>query len=75
MNEYRRMQLSTSMMVCNYTVRNLLSKIAALEASAQVPVEEKLSEIKKIKDEITKVGTEIDSIKKEITLLNSYNLN
>lgn len=75
MNEHRRIQLSASMMVCNYTVRNLLSKIAALEANAQVPVEEKLSEIKKIKDEITKVGTEIDSIKKEITLLNSYNLN
>jgi type I restriction-modification system DNA methylase subunit len=75
MNEHRRIQLSANMMVCNYTVRNLLSKIAALEANAQVPVEEKLSEIKKIKDEITKVGTEIDSIKKEITLLNSYNLN
>jgi translation initiation factor 2B subunit (eIF-2B alpha/beta/delta family) len=75
MNEFRRAQLSANMMVCNYTVRNLLSKIAVLEASVQVSAEEKFSAIKNIKDEITKVGTEIDSIKKEITLLNSYNLN
>ena len=75
MNEFRRAQLSASMIVCNYTVRALLSKIAGLELDTKVSVEEKFSQIKKIKDEITKAGTEIDSIKKEITLLNSYNLN
>ncbi len=75
MNEYRRAQLSANMLACSYTVKNLLAKIYALEADTQVPVEEKLSEIKKIKEEITKVGTEIDKIKKEITLLNNYNVN
>ena len=75
MSENRRVQLSANMMVCSYTVKTLLSKIAALELDTKLPVEEKFSQIKKIKEEITKVGTEIDSIKNEIILLNSYNLN
>ncbi len=75
MNSYRRALLSANMLACNYTVKNLLSKIYALEADTQTTSEEKLSEIKKIKDEITKVSTEIDSIKKEITLLNDYSVN
>lgn len=75
MSESRRVQLSANMLVCSYTVKNLLTKIYALEADTEVPLEEKLSQIKKIKDEITKVGAEIDKIKKEITLLNSYNVN
>lgn len=75
MNDQRRVQLSTNMLICSYTVKKLLLKIAELEQDTEAPLEAKLSEIKKIKDEITKVGTEIDSIKKEITLLNTYNVN
>ncbi len=75
MNDYRRVQLSTNMLICSYTVKKLLLKIAELEQDTEAPLEAKLSEIKKIKDEITKVGTEIDSIKKEITLLNDYSVN
>lgn len=75
MNDYRRVQLSTNMLICSHTVKKLLLKIAELEQDTEAPLEAKLSEIKKIKDEITKVGTEIDSIKKEITLLNTYNVN
>ncbi len=75
MNDYRRALLSANMLACSYTVKNLLAKIYALEADTQTPAEEKIPEIKKIKDEITKVGTEIDSIKKEITLLNDFSVN
>ena len=75
MNDYRRVQLSTNMLICSYTVKKLLLKIAELEQDTEAPLEAKLSEIKKIKDEITKVSTEIDSIKKEITLLNDYSVN
>jgi peptidoglycan hydrolase CwlO-like protein len=50
-------------------------RIAEVENDTETPLEDKVSQIKKIKDEITKVGTEIDSIKKEITLLNAYNVN
>ena len=34
-----------------------------------------IDQIKKIQEEITKVGTEIDSIKKEIMLLTDYSIN
>jgi hypothetical protein len=75
MNEYRRVQLSANMLACSYTVRNLLDKIHALEADDETSLEDKFSQIKKIREEMTKVGAEIDSIKKEITLLNTYNVN
>lgn len=75
MTDIRRDQLAAKMLVCSYIVRGLLDKIRTLEADTQVPPEEKFSEIKKIKEEMTKVGTEIDSIKKEITLLKSYSVN
>lgn len=67
--------LSAKMLVCSQTVKNLLTKIYAIETDTQTPVNEKLSEIKKISQEISKVGTEIDSIKKEIKLINSYRVN
>lgn len=75
MNDVRRDQLAAKMLVCSYVVRGLLDKIRTLEGATDVPLEEKLSRIKKIRDEMTKVSTEIDSIKKEITLLKSYNVN
>lgn len=75
MTDTRRDQLATKMLVCSYIVRGLLDKIRTLETATEVSLEEKFSQIKKIKEEITKVGTEIDSIKKEITLLKSYSVN
>jgi type I restriction-modification system DNA methylase subunit len=75
MTDVRRDQLAAKMLVCSYIVRGLLDKIRTLEANTDVPFAEKISEIKKIKEEMTKVGTEIDSIKKEITLLKSYSVN
>lgn len=75
MTDIRRDHLTAKMLVCSYVVRGLLDKIRTLEADTDVPLEEKLSEIKKIREEMTKVGTEIDSIKKEITLLKSYSVN
>lgn len=70
-----RTLLSTKMLVCSFTVRDLLNKIHELENDTETPMETKISEIKKIRIEISKVGTEIDSIKKELTLLETYNVN
>jgi hypothetical protein len=75
MNESRRAQLSANMLACSYIVKKLLMRIAEIEGDTETSLEDKVFQIKKIKDEITKVGTEIDSIKKEITLLNAYNVN
>ena len=75
MNEDRRIQLSSNMLACKYTVKKLLRRIFDLELDTETSTEEKMSEIKKIKDEMTKVGAEIDKIKKEIRLLGNYNVN
>ena len=72
---HRRVNLQSRMVVAKETVRSLLLRISEIEASTQLSVIEKLSEIKKIQEEMTKVGTEIDSIKKEITLLDTPYLN
>lgn len=71
----RRTNLIAKLLIANHTVRDLIAKIKEIEAITQTPSNETLSEIKKIKEEITKVGTEIDSIKQEITLLSAYNIN
>lgn len=71
----RGIDLTARMVVARHTLKNLISQIKEIEGDAQADVNVKLSQIKKIKEEITKVGMEIDSIKKEIKLLNSYSVN
>lgn len=71
----RRSGLHARLVVAMHTVRSLLGRIQEIEDDTETSANEKLSEIKKIRDEITKVGTEIDSIKREITLLTAYSLN
>lgn len=71
----RKTSLQTRLVVATHTVRSLLTRIKEIENNVQASDNEKLLQIKKIRDEIAKVGTEIDSIKKEFTLLNSYSLN
>ena len=71
----RRSGLHARLGVAMHTVRSLLGRIQEIEDDTETSANEKLSEIKKIRDEITKVGTEIDSIKREITLLTAYSLN
>jgi hypothetical protein len=75
MNEDRQLQLSSDMLVCKYTVKKLLRRIFDLELDTETSSEEKMAEIKKIKDEMMKVGAEIDKVKKEIRLLGNYNVN
>jgi len=74
-NEVRKIQLSTKMLVCSHTVKNLLARIHAIEVDEETTSEEKMLQIKNIQQEISKVGMEIDSIKKEITLLQTYSVN
>jgi len=52
-----------------------LSQIDKIEKDIQIPVAERYAKIKMIKDEINKVGTEIDTVKKELILLNTKNIN
>lgn len=75
MSKQRQIDLITKMFMCQYAVQNLLTEISALEVDAQVPATEKLSQIKNIRTKLTKVSTEIDSLKRELTLLNTRNVN
>ena len=58
----------------SFTLKNLLEQIQVIESDIDGDLNERLFQIKKIKEEITKVCTEIDNAKKELTLVN-YNVN
>ena len=58
-----------------HTIRDLLSKLDDIETDSSVPIKEKLLVIKNIRDEINKVGVEVDEIKREIKLLSTYDVN
>lgn len=75
MSDFRHVSLQAKLVVCSHTVKALLRQIKEIESDVQVPANEKLSKIKMIREELSKVGMEIDTVKKEITLLNTYNVN
>ena len=75
MDDSRKISLSAKLLVCTHTVRDLITQIKKIEDDAQAPVNEKLSKIKIIREEITKVGAEIDKLKNEIKLLRAYSIN
>lgn len=75
MIEDKRRNLATKFLVCTHTLKNLLEQIKDIELDMQMSSDDKHSKIKIIRLELSKVETEIDNIKKEITLLNSYNVN
>ena len=56
-------------------VYELLQEISKIEADTQMSVNEKLSCIKNIKNELNKVAAEIDTIKQEFNLLTNYRIN
>lgn len=67
--------LSTKMLIAVHTIKDLLAQIKKIEDDSQTLTIEKLSKIKNIKEEMTKVSAEIDFIKRECTLLTSRNVN
>jgi septal ring factor EnvC (AmiA/AmiB activator) len=71
----RHTALTAKLLVATHVVRDLISQIRKIEADQQTSLNEKLSQIKKIREEIEKVGTEIDNIKRELKLLHTYNVN
>ena len=75
MNQINQLYLELTLVEAAGTVRKLLEEIYEIEADTQMPDITKLSRIQKIRAELTKVNMEIDNVKKEITLLNSYRVN
>ncbi len=75
MSKEEHQKIATKMLACKNTVKTLLDKIKTLETNTQFTTEEKIPKIQKIRQELTKVGTEIDNLKKEINLINAYKIN
>lgn len=73
MNEKSKF-LKLKMRSYNITLKDLLNQIKEIEHDKISDVNEKFSKLKKIREEITKVGTEIDNARKELTLTD-YNIN
>ena len=75
MDDSRNINLGAKLLVCTHTVRNLITQIKEIENDQEMPTNQKLSKIKMIREEISKVGMEIDKLKKEVMLLNAYRVN
>lgn len=75
MNEWRLRHLRVNLAVCKETIKDYLVRLDAIEKDNQTSAEERLLQIKKIREEINKVGEEIDFLKKEIMLINDYSVN
>lgn len=75
MNLNKKINLSLKLAEHVQTLKNFLKQIKEIEDDTISSVNNKFSKIKKIQEEISKVGVQIDIIKKEITLTNSYNIN
>lgn len=67
--------LGTKLSVAYQTIKELMRQLQQIEVNTQIPANQRLEEIKKIKAELDKVGEEIDSIKREIKLLDQYRVN
>jgi hypothetical protein len=67
--------LGVRLTVATQSMKILLKDLDRLDGDTKSPPNQRLEEIKKIRAELSKVGTEIDSIKEEITLLKQYRVN
>lgn len=68
-------QLTIKMKECLDNLKKYSRQIKRIEADSETPNNEKILQMKKIMEELSKVGTEIDSIKKEIKIIKTYSLN
>lgn len=73
--EAKKAQFAIQLRICSHILKQLLHEIKCVENDNQTSTNDKLLKMKKIREELSKVGTEIDNIKKEIKIINTYNLN
>lgn len=71
----KKAQLTVKMKMCTHILKELLQEIKYIENDNKTPINDRILQIKKIREELSKVGTEIDNIKKEIKLTQTYSLN
>lgn len=74
-SQSREDQLTVKLKEYFNVLKKYSRQMKLIEEDTETPNNEKILQIKKIIAELSKVGTEIDSIKKEITIIRNYNLN
>ena len=67
--------LQDKLLICRNTLQDLTMQIKKIEEDTQTPAIEKFPQIKIIREEIVKVGMEIDKLKNEIKLMSVYRVN
>jgi hypothetical protein len=73
--ETKKSQFTIQLQICSNILKNLLYQIECIENDTQTPNNDKFLKMKKIREELSKVGTEIDNIKKEIKIIHAHSLN
>jgi len=74
-HEFLTANLNIRLTVAYQTVKDLTVELDGIEADTKTPAIERLSQIKKIRAKLDKVGAEIDNIKKSIKLLVEHSIN
>lgn len=75
MNKFKMATLEAELTRCTSTIKLLLCKIYEIENDEQSPITVRKEKLKIIREEINKVGMEIDKVRKEINLHGNYNVN
>lgn len=69
------LDLTNKYNVCKWQLKHYLDLLKDIEIDSIASENDKLLKIKIIREEISKVGMEIDTIKKEIMILNTRHIN
>lgn len=67
--------LYARMTLFKYALKDCIKEISILENNINIDANLKLSKIKTIREEINKIANQIDKVKQEIILVNSYDVN
>lgn len=74
MSQFQKDILVAKLLVCQRTLKSLLSELVDIGEDNESAMY-KFAKIKMIREEINKVGMEIDNIKQEVMLLDKRNIN
>lgn len=67
--------LQAKLIIYKDDIRFLLKRLDDIEQDTQTTNENKLVEVKKIREEMSKISKEIDKIRQDITLLDAHKVN
>jgi hypothetical protein len=68
MSNTKRSYFRAQLIAASWAVQDLLEQIEGVENDLKSSLEDRLAKTKKIREELSKVGMEIDNIKREIRL-------